>query len=124
MISNYTPAEWKEDISYELVFLDIDNNGFVFPCSSDGEPILNPAAKKNYDFCMAHPEKFVMYNEVVGYKWRYRANASGTCHCGEQIELHDEYLGACSCPRCGRWYNLFGQELEPPSRWGDVDYDY
>lgn len=109
MISNYTPAEWKEDISYELVFLDRDNNGFAFPCSLDGEPILNPTAKKNYDFCMAHPEKFVRYNEVVEYKQCYKENAHGTCHCGERIELYDEYLGACSCPRCGRWYNLFGQ---------------
>ena len=124
MINNYTPAEWKEDIIYELVFLDRDNNGFTFPCSSDGEPILNPAAKKNYDFCMAHPEKFVIYNKVVGYKQRYKENAHGTCHCGEQIELYDEYLGACQCPKCGQWYNLFGQELEPPSQWGDVDYDY
>ncbi len=124
MIGNYTPSEWKEDVWHELVFDDGHNNGFGFPCSPDGEPMLNPASKENYDFCMAHPEKFVRYNKVVEYRRRYKENARGTCHCGEQVELYDEYMGACRCFNCGQWYNLFGQELAPPSQWGEVDYDY
>lgn len=39
----------------------------------------------------------------------------------ELIDLWDEYLGACECPNCGRWYNIMGQELNPPSTWRDGD---
>ena len=38
-------------------------------------------------------------------------------HCGEEFYLQDEYLGACECPRCGQWFNLFGQEVTDPSSW-------
>ena len=38
-------------------------------------------------------------------------------HCGEEFYLQDEYLGACECPRCGQWFNLFGQEVTNPSSW-------
>ena len=38
-------------------------------------------------------------------------------HCGAEFYLQDEYLGACECPRCGQWFNLFGQEVTNPSSW-------
>lgn len=47
----------------------------------------------------------------------YKPPAYGTCHCGGTVELTDEYMGACECPNCGQWYNLFGQELLPPDMW-------
>ena len=52
---------------------------------------------------------------------------TGTCNCGHKIELYDRYLGACECPYCGQWWNLFGQELKNPEHWndyGEMDYDY
>lgn len=117
MIANYIPAKWKEDIYFNLVFDDGYHNGFCFPCNEEGEPMLNPASKVNYEFCLAHPEKFVRFNKVIKEKNRYKENARGTCGCGEVIVLHDEYMGACSCPNCGQWYNLFGQTLNPPEMW-------
>ena len=40
-------------------------------------------------------------------------------HCGAEFYLQDEYLGACECPRCGQWFNLFGQELTDPRGWSN-----
>ena len=38
-------------------------------------------------------------------------------NCGTEFDLTDEYYGACQCPECGQWYNLFGQTLLPPDEW-------
>lgn len=47
----------------------------------------------------------------------YVEPALARCTCGTEFALTDEYMGACSCPNCGRWYNLFGQSLRNPSEW-------
>lgn len=121
MIKNYVPSEWRTNYEYNLVFDDGQGNGFAFPCSEAGEPMLNDCNRENYEYCQAHPEQFVRFNKVVKDSWRYKVNAHGTCHCGEVVELYDEYLGACHCEKCGQWYNLFGQELKPPAEW-EEDY--
>lgn len=43
------------------------------------------------------------------------------CVCGTEFHLVNQYQGACDCPGCGRWYNLFGQSLRDPSEW-EEDY--
>lgn len=45
--------------------------------------------------------------------------AIAKCDCGEEFPLENQYLGACECPGCGQWYNLFGQELNDPSTWSE-----
>lgn len=119
MIKNYVPAKMQKATAYELVFDDGHNNGFAFPCDESGNllPELSKEAVANYQYCMAYPENFERYNKVVCRKWRYRQNATGVCSCGEKIELYDAYMGACECPYCGQWYNLFGQKLNPPDQW-------
>lgn len=121
MLKNYTQAEWKTLVEYELVFDDGSNNGFGFPCDRDGKLIeseeQNPVAHENYRRCMKHPEQFDRFNEVVRRERRYREPGHGTCICGAEVELYDQYYGACQCPECGRWYNLYGQSLLPPEQW-------
>lgn len=123
MLTDFKPREWTEEHYYELAFDDGRNNGFGFPCDENGNlpPDLNPAAIANYHYALEHPEKFTRYNKVVRYTRRYKTNATGVCACGQMIELCNEYLGACACPNCGRWYNLFGQELNPPDTWASGD---
>lgn len=124
MIADYKPSEWQESISHSLVFDDGCGNGFWFPCSPEGKPFLTDCNRQNYEFAVAHPEKFARYKKVVEERHSFKANATGTCGCGEKIELYDEYMGACQCPKCGQWYNLFGQSLNPPEDWEEpVDYD-
>lgn len=117
MIKNLVPSERKLIVEHELVFDDGENNGFGFPCNESGSVInLPPEAVANLAWCMEHPEKFTRWNKVVTHKRWYREPAHGTCICGREVTLWDEYYGACSC-ECGRWYNLYGQELLPPDQW-------
>lgn len=118
MIANYVPRERKVITRYTLVFDDGTNNGFSFPCDEHGKPIdLTPAAQANLSRCLEHPEHFARFNQVIAQKQYFTEPARGTCACGKEIELFDQYLGACECPHCGRWYNLFGQNLLPPNQW-------
>ena len=123
MLSNYMPSKYREVAEYRLVFDDGCNNGFSFPCDAYGNLLYSeketPAAYKNLRYCLEHPEQFVRFNKITECKYSIRDNAYGTCECGNVIELYDEYYGACECNNCGRWYNLFGQELNPPEYWGE-----
>jgi hypothetical protein len=119
MIENYKRGEYVTRISYEQVFDDSRGNGFAFPCDKEGNLYRNltEAAYRNWRWCIVHPEKFSRYGKVVSYKHSWREPNTGTCHCGQEIELVNEYMGACECPKCGQWYNLFGQELRPVREW-------
>lgn len=125
MINNFKRGEIVEEIYHTLVFDDGCGNGFSFPCHKNGKMIVddntNPAAIDNYHWCLEHPERFQRFNKVIEHCYTYRENNTGTCHCGEEIELYNEYLGACECPKCGRWYNLWGQELNNPDTWSSGD---
>ena len=122
MLSNIIPAEYRTVQQYEVVFDDGHGNGFGFPCDSTGKLLdgLNPAAYENYRFCLQHPERFARFNKVVCTNHKVKYPARGTCSCGTEVELIDSYMGACQCVTCGKWYNLFGQELLPPDQWEDA----
>lgn len=122
MLMYYVPAEHKTDVSYDLTFWydeDGETGGCCFPCDAAGNvfPFKYDEMKKNYEHCMAHPEQFKVFAEVQKFVNHYTEPAHGTCICGTEVELYDQYYAACQCPNCGRWYNLFGQELLPPEQW-------
>ncbi len=121
MLHNFVPAERKTNVSYDLTFWYDDDRerGFCFPCDRFGKvlPIQYEEARQNYENCMAHPDQFKVFAEVQKYVNDYTEPAHGTCSCGEEVELYDQYCGACQCPKCGQWYNLFGQSLVPPEYW-------
>ena len=119
MLKNYVPAEHKTEIHYDLVFYYDDDGGYAFPCDAAGNvfPLEYEEARKNLEYCLAHPEEFATYNEVRKWKNHYTEPAHGTCTCGTEVSLFDQYYGACQCPKCGQWYNLFGQSLLPPEQW-------
>lgn len=119
MLTEFIPGERKYGVHCEVVFDDGHNNGFGFPCTEAGEllPDLSEDAKRNYQFCMENPQKFVRFNKVVRQNFSYRENNRGQCECGNRFELIGFHAGACQCDKCGRWYNIFGQELLPPDQW-------
>lgn len=121
MLNDLTERKLKTVVSYSLCFDDGRNNGYAFPCDADGNVSeeIQPDAVKNLEYCLAHPEKFVRSNEVVQYKRICVEPAYGTCSCGETVILENQYCGACECPGCGQWYNLFGEEILPPDQWQD-----
>lgn len=120
MLQNITPRQHIEERTKERFFQRIgepEGCGFTFSCKENGEPIFTMDAQKiNFNYCLKHPEMF----QDLGVQERiyeYTEPAKGICHCGNEILLINEYLGACECPECGQWYNLFGQELLPPTHW-------
>lgn len=108
---------------YSREFLSKDNQyGFGFPCDEQGNSLIaegNLTAKRNLQECLdgLHPD----LNDcgVVKRMRYYTNNAIGICDCGAEVEMVDQYFGAFQCDRCGKWYNLFGQELKDPSKWED-----
>ena len=122
MMRNIIRGEYIEETYYTITFDDGCYNGFSFPCDKDGNPDTNDmnydSWKKNYEYCMSNPDKFVRYNKILKRTFGWREPSHGECSCGETVYLVDEYMGACECPNCGQWYNLAGQELLPPDKWG------
>ena len=124
MLKNFVPRERVTETEYRIAFYYENNCGCSFPCDENGNlfPFNNEYAKANYENAMANPQDYpYCWNKLVKETHSYMENAHGTCECGTEVFLHDQYMGACDCPNCGRWYNLFGQELNPPSTWPDGD---
>lgn len=129
MLNNIVRPEPRLEITYGLRFYVDAGGGCEFPCDADGNVKLDSmmeAAINNYNDCLVHPEKFpYAFNEVKEYRRRIKDEPYGTCHCGERVYLINEYMGACQCGKCGQWYNLFGEELLPPSEWEEeIEYAY
>lgn len=122
MIKNFKQSHIEINTIHRIEFLREDTSGFSFPCDENGNILTDqmlPVAIDNYNYCIAHPEDFTEYNVFRTYKHSFREPAEGDCKCGEHIQLYDQYMGACQCPKCERWYNLFGQELLQPEHWDD-----
>jgi hypothetical protein len=119
MLKDFVGATYHTVDEYDVSFDDGHNNGFGFPCDASGKLLdgLTKEAKVNYEWCLQHPERFERFNKVVKHVRRVKDAAHGKCKCGNDVELWNEYDGACQCQKCGQWYNLFGQELLPPEQW-------
>lgn len=113
------------EVEYRIEFTDAEGCGYSFPCDQNGNVRFDDrdieiarVQREHYKAAMAGKERFTQqYAELVARKYTVTENAIGKCVCGEEVELYDQYQGACECPHCGRWYNLFCQELLPPESW-------
>lgn len=118
--------EPQKKIAYSIEFdyKDDSGGGFTFPCDAFGNPKLDEmpeAAKANYKRCLEDTEHFYKpYVKTRAHRWV--EPAIGECVCGEQVVLENQYMGACQCPKCGQWYNIYGQSLIPPEYWEDAEY--
>ena len=121
MLNNIVYPDRVKEENYSLLFYVDKSGGFSFPCDSNGNVFIDKmtdCAIENYNYCLKHPEKFPYAYKEIEYTWRWIKEPDyGICDCGERIELINQYMGACQCPKCGQWYNLFGQELLPPEKW-------
>lgn len=107
----------------EFFYKDDPDAGFVFPALPNGEPDLANMPKEailNYNNCMNDDR--LDGPEFRVEKREYMSPAIGKCICGREVVLDGDYNGAVMCD-CGKWYNLFGQELLPPEYWED-DNEY
>lgn len=122
MLKNLVTRIPVEIVEHTIEFTYEDGNGgYSFAADEHGVvQITNEDQRRNYEYAMAHPELFPeQYNEHCVRRRTYMEPAHGKCHCGEEVYLNNEYLGACQCPNCGQWYNLYGQELIEPEYWGE-----
>ena len=119
MLKNIIASKSEEKFYFRLDFnlKEEPSAGFSFDCDEKGNvKITNEAAQKNYEYAKAHPEKYdgpfirkINYTDVEP--------AHGECSCGNTVYLQNQFMGACQCSKCGKWYNLFGQELLSPEFW-------
>ncbi len=112
------------EYSIEYRYKDDPNAGFSFPATAHGNPdfaAMSTEMFANYKICLMDGR--LSDAEFVKSERNYAAPAIGECRCGEHIELYaDNIFGALCCPKCGQWYNIFGQELLSPEHW-EEDYD-
>ena len=118
MLRDITRRQRVKIEEHKIQFMYDSDGGYSFPCDENGNLLpMEDCARKNYDYCMEHPEQFETWNKKITRERYITENATGICDCGEKVELWDQYMSACECPGCGRWYNLFGQELNHPDTW-------
>ena len=117
--------ETVTEYSIEFRYKDDPNVGFGFPATSDGTidlDVMSEAAEPNYEKCLTDVR--LSGPNFTTRTYSYVDPAVGKCTCEREVVLDEQhnYLGAVKCD-CGRWYNLFGQELVDPKYW-EEDYDY
>lgn len=125
MLKNFVPRTAREEVEYCIEWTDKHGNGFSFPCDEAGNALtehMTQAGLDNLAYCRANPSKFYFAGTFHTRRYTVHDNAHGTCSCGREVILWNQYQGACEC-ECGKWYNMFGQELNPPEYWEDDDYE-
>ena len=117
MIEILKKAKNVKTISYAINFLFHDSaGGFSFECDKNGIPFLeNDLLMQNWKSCLDGTFD-VELEGLHTYTNIYMEPAVGKCCCGEELILAGEYHGTSKC-ECGRWYNISGVELNPPSMW-------
>lgn len=116
IIKERTPETFIE-YHIEFSYKDDPNTGFCFPATSTGEPDfsrMGSEAMTNYEACLT--DERLTEGEFTKHEWTYMNPAVGKCVCGREVILDADYMGAVRC-ECGKWYNLFGQELRDPKYW-------
>ena len=96
--------------------------GFCFPALPCGKPdfaSMTPEARANYEACLT--DESLTEAEFTKTTYTYVESAVGQCSCGAEVVLECDHAGAVMC-ECGKWYNLFGQELRDPKYW-EEDYE-
>ena len=101
----------------EFYYKNDPEAGYCFPANKDrtlARDKLTPVAIANYENCLV--DNRLTKAEFTTYTRTYAEPAIGKCSCGAEVVLDSGYLGAVRCS-CGRWYNVFGQELRDPKYW-------
>lgn len=107
----------KIDYSHEYVYKNDRYSGFTFPCNRHGDLLnLTPEAIANYE--RVTNDDRLKYLGIIQNDHSWVEPAIGICDsCGSDVVLISQYCGATSCDKCGAWYNLSGQRLNPPEQW-------
>ncbi len=124
-VKELIPRHTYEEITYELKFhrKDCLDSWAGFPCDRNGNLSMNVSDDgkipwvDNYLRAAENAEGIYEPPVVEKITREYREPAYVECDCGERFFLQ----GDTECPKCGKLYNAFGQELE--SLYGDPEID-
>lgn len=108
--------EHEERRVLEFRYIDDPEAGFSFPIEHGEVVFKSEEGKRNYEWCLNHPEKVINLGERVE-RWSGMVAALAECECGKIIRLEDRYYGCSQCSYCGRWHALGGYEVKPPEEW-------
>jgi hypothetical protein len=111
-------SERKKEETYSIVYKYKNSPGssFSFGCNKDGVllPMTAPAFV-SLEYVKTHPDLFYEpIKEIYVHRWTEPAMIE--CNCGEYLTLDDPMTNVC---KCGQYYNGYGQQLVPPSQWGE-----
>jgi hypothetical protein len=123
ILKERTPEVIRE-YTLEFRWKDDPDAGFSFPAKTNELPDfekMTPEAKANYERCLT--DERILGPEFEVREWTYINPAVGKCSCGAEVILDSDYAGAVRC-ECGKWYNVYGQELRDPEYWEEDDSDY
>ena len=118
MIPIIKHRERKAETTYDRVFhwKTDAGSGFSFPCDKNGNLLnLNPAAKEYLEKCL-NGTFDVIDDGICPYTHSWTEPAEARCHCGHVIQLASF---TNTCEKCGRDYNMSGQDLAPRRFWGE-----
>ena len=121
------PRQAKRHVERRLEYPDFSfplTDGQVIPVMRVGTEEVPVSQEEciwwnNYLMCL---EKYGE-GEAVTLEWDYVEPALAKCSCGTELLLECQYAGACQCPDCGQWYNVYGQALVDPEYWEEDDED-
>lgn len=116
IIKERTPETIRE-YYIEYRYKDDPEAGFYFPATWQGFPDFDRMSSEmldNYNACLT--DERLTEPEFTKSERTYIEPAVGKCICGVEVVLECDHAGAVRC-ECGRWYNLFGQELRDPKYW-------
>ena len=92
--------------------------GFCFDCDENGNvdvASMIPVAYENYQKCV-NGDFDVVCDGVEEHHHNWTSPAVGECPCGGEVELAGF---TNTCEKCGRDFNMSGQELADRSQWGE-----
>ena len=108
---------YEQEYQVSYTWRDDPGAGFGFRADGDGnvdvESLPEPA-RCNYEACISG-EFDVTGPEIQTLSWAWTEPARGRCVCGNVVELSGFTNG---CDRCGRDYDIRGNELAPREQWG------
>lgn len=116
-LTNYKRFERIYTQHRELRFYRLDEKPrygpyYAFEVDANGEIDLEALTPIQRESLMRASDRTVYHEpELVEYETTSTIPAHGTCTCGELVWCDDPLWNSC---QCGRYYNMSGQEVNPP----------
>jgi hypothetical protein len=109
-----------EEPKWNLFFQwkDHPGSGYSFDCDAAGN-LLEPTPERIQRVADCRENPGLAPPVIQSWVQRYYEPALIQCDCKREHALVDQNGMGDSCCECGQWYNAVGQQLIPPTQWGE-----